>query len=284
MKISQIQLFSTLGLICALIPLQAQPTDDPVLIDITTLDQLYAIRYDMNGNGAPDTDITTAEATAYRTAFGLTESNNNTCTGGCDGYELMNTLDFNDTDPDMAGNQLSKWAKNCTSSCETGRQADGTTGNTGWESIYYFNDQGTSSDNSDDVENRFASKLYGNEFTISNLYVNRKNEEDIYAGLFGITEVERGIVIKDLHLVDVEVTAKSDDRDAYAGSLVAYSYADITNCSATGDVTCTGGRESYAGGLAGNSNHDVTSCYATVNVTSRGAQETYAGGLCRIEL
>ena len=45
------------------LPLWAQtPTDNPVLIDITTLDQLYAIRYDADGNGAPDTDVTTGRS------------------------------------------------------------------------------------------------------------------------------------------------------------------------------------------------------------------------------
>ena len=38
------------------LPLWAQtPTDNPVLIDITTLDQLYAIRYDLDGDGVAST-------------------------------------------------------------------------------------------------------------------------------------------------------------------------------------------------------------------------------------
>ena len=59
------------------LPIWAQPIDNPRLIDITTLDQLYAIRYDMNGDGTPDADIQDTEKASYRVAFGLTGDANN---------------------------------------------------------------------------------------------------------------------------------------------------------------------------------------------------------------
>ena len=73
----------------------AQPaTDDANLINIDNLEQLNAIRYDLDGDGTPST----GNESAYRTAFGLSGTNNNTCTPDpCQGYELMNNLDFNDT-------------------------------------------------------------------------------------------------------------------------------------------------------------------------------------------
>ena len=43
------------------LPLQAQLVDDFRLIDINNLEQLYAIRYDMNGDGAPDEATTDEE-------------------------------------------------------------------------------------------------------------------------------------------------------------------------------------------------------------------------------
>ena len=94
---------------------------------------------------APDGKTTdAAEAASYRTAFSLTGSDNNTCTGGCEGYELMNDLDFNDADGSGSGTEPSKWAKDCTGAdCVTGTQADGSAGNTGWEPIEYFDDKGT---------------------------------------------------------------------------------------------------------------------------------------------
>ena len=123
------------------------------------------------------------EKEIYRAAFKLTNIDD------CNGYELINDLDFNDTDPLTAGNQFSKWAKGCSgSSCTTGTQADGTTGNTGWEPIqyHYFNDQGTATI-SDDIEFKdfFRSTFQGNGHTISGLYINRRDSKVGYAGLFG---------------------------------------------------------------------------------------------------
>ena len=85
--------------------------DNDGLIDITTLAQLDAVRYDLNGDG----DIATANAPAYRVAFPngdssaagrmgceLTDHDSNTATpdqATCAGYELRANLDF-DTDGD----------------------------------------------------------------------------------------------------------------------------------------------------------------------------------------
>ena len=87
-------------------------SDDATLINVTTLAQLDAIHYDLDGNGTPSGS--TEEQTAYRTAFGLTGTNNNTCTGSCKGYELRNDLDFEDIDATMMGDQPSIWSENCT--------------------------------------------------------------------------------------------------------------------------------------------------------------------------
>ena len=165
-----------------ILPLWAQPADNPSLINITTLEQLDAIRYDLDGDGTPDEETTDEEKTAYRTAFRLTSGANNICSGDCEGYELMKDLDFNDTDTDMDGNQLSKWAKDCTSGCVTGTQADDATGNIGWESIgyYEFDNKNTRDNRDDDVEidKLFSARFHGNELTILNLYVNRKGERN----------------------------------------------------------------------------------------------------------
>ena len=55
------------------------------LIEVSTLEQLNAIRYDLDGDGTP----TVAGMAEYTTAFGTV-----TCMGGCTGYELMSNLDF----------------------------------------------------------------------------------------------------------------------------------------------------------------------------------------------
>ena len=75
-------------------------TDGDGLIEISNLDQLNAIRWDLNGNGNPDL----AEyIDSYNAAF---PNRDNTADGlmgcpqaACTGYELMANLDF-DTDGD----------------------------------------------------------------------------------------------------------------------------------------------------------------------------------------
>ena len=142
-------------------------SDDATLINITTLAQLDAIRYDLDGDGTPSGS--TAEQAAYRTAFGLTGTDNNTCIGGCSGYELRNDLDFNDIDATMMGDQPSIWSENCTDgACQTATAVDGDNADkVGWAPI-----GGT-----------FAATFDGNNNTISNLYINRSSTNRV--GLFG---------------------------------------------------------------------------------------------------
>ena len=110
-------------------------SDDATLINITTLTQLDAIRYDLDGDGTPSG--TAAEQAAYRTAFGLTALDNNICIGGCSGYELMNNLDFEDIDATMMGDQPSIWSENCTDgACQTATAVDGDNADkVGWAPI-----------------------------------------------------------------------------------------------------------------------------------------------------
>ena len=80
-------------------------TDDDGLIEITELEQLDAIRHDLNGDGVPTTD----GATAYAAAFS-TVGDRQACGGltGCVGYELADNLDF-DTNGDGAGAGDTYW-------------------------------------------------------------------------------------------------------------------------------------------------------------------------------
>ena len=60
------------------------------LIDVTTLAQLDAIRYDLDGNGSP-----TGNINAYNLAF-LGRATDMGCQSTCTGYELMNDLNFDE--------------------------------------------------------------------------------------------------------------------------------------------------------------------------------------------
>ena len=63
--------------------------NSPQLIDITSLTQLDAIRYDLDGNGEIDTNVATAGSNAYTNAFPSLDT-----TVNYRGYELLNDLDF----------------------------------------------------------------------------------------------------------------------------------------------------------------------------------------------
>ena len=77
---------------------QDYDTDDDRLIEIANLEQLNAVRWDLNGDGAPDT----ANYNAYGTAFGGRQHTADADAGrmgcpvsnGCAGYELTADLTF----------------------------------------------------------------------------------------------------------------------------------------------------------------------------------------------
>ena len=66
-------------------------TDNDNLIDVTTLAQLNAIRYDLDGNGV----VAATDMTAYNAAFPNPASGMG-CAATCTGYELMNNLNFDE--------------------------------------------------------------------------------------------------------------------------------------------------------------------------------------------
>lgn len=67
-------------------------TDGDGLIEIEHLEQLDAIRHDLNGDGRPDDDSGVETWTA---AFPVTEGEW-VYNGDCEGYELARGLDFDD--------------------------------------------------------------------------------------------------------------------------------------------------------------------------------------------
>ena len=76
------------------------------LIEVTTLAQLDAIRYDLDGNGSP-----TGNTNAYNLAF-LGRATDMGCPSTCSGYELMNDLNFDENgngERDDTYNQGAGW-------------------------------------------------------------------------------------------------------------------------------------------------------------------------------
>lgn len=107
----------------------------------------------------------------------------------------------------------------------------------------------------------FTGNFSGNNHTISNLFINRGQQD---AGLFGFASDAR---ISDVGLINVNVSGPQ-----YAGSLIGDSSGNyIDNCFATGNVN--GGT---LGGLVGNADAIViNNSYSACDVIGSG----YAGGL-----
>ena len=258
--------------------------DGDRLIEVSNLEQFNAIRYDLDGNGRPDSD---SGAERYAAAF-PTSAGEAVCISNCNGYELTRSLDFDDGDSYASGAVNARW-----------------TSGIGWLPIGIG-------------ENRFNSVVDGNGLTISNLYINRTTDLDNPGalGLFGKTA--GASVIQEIGLVSVDVTGING-----VGGLVGGNQGTISDSHATGTVsgvvdvgglagrnegtisdsyaagTVSGGadvgglvgvnydtvRASYVtgavsgdysvGGLAGRNSGTISASYATSNVSGR----SYVGGL-----
>ena len=212
------------------------------LIEIRSLAQLNAVRWDLDGNGAADD---AANDTGYSEAFSDAASGMD-CPDTCRGYELDANLDF-DTD------------------------GDGST-------VTYDSDGNAVPDAGDDYYNdgdgwlpiaesggAFATVFDGNGYTISHLFINRSSNR---LGLFG--NVGGAGAISNLGVVDANVMgAAASDR---VGALAGSSGGTIARSYATGAVS----GDDKIGGLVGWNEGEITASYAAVAVTSIGAD---IGGL-----
>ena len=220
------------------------------LIEVSNLEQLDAIRYDLDGDGKADDD---SGVEAYAAAFPGAVCNNN-----CNGYELARPLDF------AAAGSYASAAVN----------AEWTAGE-GWRPI-------------GDGWRPFAATFNGNGHVVSNLYITPKTQDDGSSvggfGLFG--SVGASGVIRETGLLNANVTG-GDFVGPLAGAnqgTVSHSYAagsvsgygcvgglvgsndfgEIKSSYATGSVS--GGK--YIGGLAGcNNDGAIRSSYATGSVS-----------------
>lgn len=139
-----------------------------------------------------------------------------------------------------------------------------------WTPIGYYT---SSYDNS-----FFQGTFDGNNKIISNVTI---NTTDDYVGLFGIIQNNQGTGIKNLKVVNVNITG-----DQYVGGLVGYVYlrTGITGCSVSGVVTSsTNATSSYTGGLIGyfDTNNwgsvTVSDCSSSANVISSQKKDNIGG-------
>ena len=123
-------------------------------------------------------------------------------------------------------------------------------------------------------ENNFKGKFEGNAYTISNLMINRPDEN--YVGLFGYI-TDKAIIVG-LNVKDIDVTGNS-----YVGGLVGYanSYATIKEVTLTGTIIGNEKTGMYIGGIVGSvttSNVRIDSVIVNANVTGNSNVGGISGG------
>ncbi len=213
--------------------------DGDGLIEIATAEELNAVRYALNGNGSKSSADAAFDTTGCGGVDGITN---------CSGYELVADISlaaYADTDGGRGWRPLG----NDTNSARNGCQGSG-----------------------------FNATFEGNGWTISDLNINRPNEDCV--GLFGHTAeqqdedgnpVDLGVEIRNLSL-HVE-TIIGDDN---VGSLVGYMVNATISSSSISIDNISG--ESDVGGLVGDGSRStiISSSVVVGEVSGTG---TNVGGL-----
>ena len=139
-------------------------SDDDGLLEITTLAQLNAVRWDLDGNGNASSNQNNYKAafSSARAGMGCNEDESDINDQICDGYELSANLDFNTN-----------------SSTPT---ADNPTGTRNSGDAYYNSGAGWNPIGGVSGAT-YTGKFDGNNYAITNLFINRTSGS--YAGLFG---------------------------------------------------------------------------------------------------
>ena len=230
------------------IPATDFDSNDNNLIEITTLAQLDAMRYDLNGDSGATGD-TAAKNNAYYSAFKTSRVGFFCDPGPCIGYELMNELDF-DTDDDGSTYTGTVTHSNGDSGI-TGDSGDAYyNGGAGWKPIATF-----------------GATFDGNGFVIRNLFIKRSSDSAV--GLFGRTN--GAAVLTEVALQNVFVSGGD-----HTGTLVGANRGGTVRASySTGSVI--GG--TTVGGLVGNSSGTIVASYSTVSVIQKGTKPIVAGFL-----
>ena len=214
--------------------------DDDGFIEVSNLAQLNAIRWDLDGSGLPEHPTNNS---LYADAFPNAADRMGCPDEECSGYELTADLDFDTNGNGSADAGDAYWN-------------DGL----GWDPIGW----------NAFIDGWFTGFFEGRGHTISNLYINRSDTDQV--GLFGrvsssgLNRVVRGD-IRDVGLIDVQVTGRSE-----VGGLIGANGVTIAACYVTGSVT----GDSEVGGLVGsNFSGTVVASYASASVMG----EREVGGL-----
>ena len=206
--VARLGVIALLALVAALLLVSSAPaaaqsalvdydSDNDNLIEISSLAQLNAIRWDLDGNGTVDAGADqAANQVSYEAAFPDAVT---VCPSYCRGYKLTTDLDF-----DEDGGGVVNADDHDGAYWDDGR---------GWTPI--GDGAGVLDDKLNVVPdaNRYNAIFEGTGHVISNLYIKRRNGDEI--GLFGV--IGRKSAIRKVGLEDVDITGRAS-VGALAGS------------------------------------------------------------------
>ena len=234
------------------------------LIDITTLGQLNAVRWDLDGNGAPSTgnEASFHAAGAFLNprfqpgGAGLCPTTEDDADDDdCRGYELLNDLDF-----DTNGNGATWTAPGGTVTGDTGDAYNNA--GAGWMSI------GSTAAN---TAANYTATFDGNGHVIDNLFINRGTW--LYQGLFAGTTASA--VITSLGLPNVRIQAAQN----LTGGLVGVHRGRIAAVWSSGTVRAGSAPGGLVGGTTTAGARVVASYSAAAVECTSSAGNAVAGGL-----
>ena len=223
------------------------------LIELYTLTQLHNMRYNLSGS-------------SYKTSTADTGSTTGCPNAACNGYELMNDVEF-DTDGDGQS-----WTQDSSGnySLDSGDSAApyfviDSSGSGGWQPV------------GDSVNNAFNAIFDGNGYVIRNLAI---RSELTNIGLFGVTAANA--IIRNVGLVNnlSDYTGSSNGLNYVGGLVGLQNGGSITGSYATGNADGGAGDQDYVGGLVGFQNSgSITGSYATGDADGGARGQDSVGGL-----
>ena len=221
------------------------------LIELYTLTQLHNMRYNLSGS-------------SYKTSTADTGSTTGCPNAACNGYELMNDVEF-DTDGDGQS-----WTQDSSGnySLDSGDSAApyfviDSSGSGGWQPV-------------GDSANAFNAIFDGNGYVIRNLAI---RSELTNIGLFGVTTANA--IIRNVGLVNnlSDYTGSSNGVNNVGGLVGFQNGGSITGSYATGNADGGDRNSDRVGGLVGEqgSGGSITASYATGNADGDGGQDRVGG-------
>lgn len=263
--------------------------DDDGLIEINSVAQLNAVRWDLNGDGAADRAANVAN---YRAAFPNAQTRLGCPISGCNGYELTRNL---------TSSSFAQWTPigdNNRRFSATFKGNGYTISNLGFNSAsdpmgLFGGSSGTISsvglknvrvNVSASAEYVDLGTLVGDNIgTVTDSYATGSISATLGTGsmIGGLLGYNRGNVSSIYSDVSINVrisAASADDPRIYLGGLVGNNRGSITSAYSKGSARGSGGSSSAVAGLIGTNAGPVTGSYSTSAVSS-SSTSTRTGGL-----